>query len=97
MPVSHSPIEALPVWQRLNGIKFHKCELQQIPDKGIGLVATEPLSLVADEEGFKNDKPLLTVPRDLALSAEAVKEYAYVDHNFRGLLDAVGYEVSAVL
>ncbi|KAI6781701.1 SET domain-containing protein-like protein [Emericellopsis cladophorae] len=94
MPANPGPIEGLPVWQRLHGVQFHKCELQLIKDKGTGLVATEPLSLVADEEGFKNDRPLLTVPRGLALSAEAVREYANVDNHFRELLNATGHETA---
>lgn len=88
------PIDALPAWARLNGVNFLNVELQQIDGKGLGLVATQRLSLTAGHEGAKDDAPLLKVPRDLVLSTGTVDLYAKVDQNFRRLLDAAGRQVN---
>ncbi|KAF7542315.1 hypothetical protein G7Z17_g11683 [Cylindrodendrum hubeiense] len=40
----------------------------------------------------ENPKTLLRIPRDLVLSAAAVKEYANVDQNFRQLIEVAGQQ-----
>lgn len=95
MPSSDTlPVEALPGWARLNGLEFLNCKLDLVGDKGIGLVATHELSLAAGDAGLNDDKPLLKVPRDMALSAETIEDFAKTDQNFRQLLDAVGKQVN---
>ena len=89
-------IEALPGWAHLNGVGFLNVKLDNVEGKGIGLVASQTLSLAADDEGAKDDAPLLKVPRDLVLSAESVAEFAKVDQHFKQLLEAVGHVVCTV-
>lgn len=94
MPSSETlPIEALPGWARLNGLEFLNCKLDQTEDKGIGLVATQELSLAAGDAGLDDDKPLLKVPRDMVLGADTIEDFAKVDQNFRQLLDVAGKQV----
>lgn len=87
------PVEALPGWARLNGLDFINCKLELVKDRGIGLVATETLSLAAGDAGLNDDKPLVKVPRDMALSVETIENFAKVDQNFRQLIDAAGKQV----
>lgn len=94
MTAAPLPIEALPAWASLYGVGFFNVELKTISGKGIGLAATQRLSLAAGHEGAFDDAPLLKVPRDLVLSSEAVERYAKIDHNFGQLLDAAGHRVS---
>lgn len=95
MPPSDTlPVEALPGWIRLNGLEFLNCKLGLVEDRGIGLVATQELSLEAGDAGLHDDKPLLKVPRDMALSAETIEDFAKIDQNFRHLLDAAGKQVN---
>lgn len=90
------PLDALPGWAHLNGVDFLNVELQHIDGKGLGLVATQRLSLTADDEGAKDDAPLVKVPRALVLSPSTVEDYAKVDQNFRQLLDAAGHQVNTI-
>lgn len=71
----------------INDATFANVEVKPIIHKGNGLVAQKD----SDEVG---DLPLLTIPHGLALSAEAVHEYAKEDKNFSQLLDACGHKVS---
>lgn len=73
----------------LNDAEFSSVEVQAINHKGHGLVALEKL----DSDG---STPLVTVPHDLVLNAEAVENYAKADRNFKALLDACGHTVSLV-
>lgn len=93
MPPEQLSIEDLPSWARLNGVNFLNVKPSKIEGKGFGLVASQTLTLSADDEGAKDDAPLIRVPRDLILSADSVSEYAKIDQNFRQLLEAVGRTV----
>lgn len=83
------PIEAVPAWVRLNNVKVSNVNLQPVQGKGLGFVATKDLTDNDDNE----NTPLLYIPRDTVLSADAVEEYAKVDANFRELLDKVERKV----
>ena len=84
------PITALPAWCKLNDVNFLDIKITDHEDpKGFGLVTECTLS---SKDTF--DIPtLLIIPHDLILNAEAVEEYAKVDHHFRQLLDAAGGKV----
>jgi len=87
------PISDLPAWCKLNDVTFLDTAVKELGGKGFGLVIERALS---SQETF--DVPtLLLIPHDLILSAEAIEEYAKVDHHFRQLLDAAGGKVSPVL
>lgn len=85
------PVEAFPTWALLQNITFGDVVLHDVPDKGMGLVATTNLSSDADEP-----ISVLQIPADVVLSGEAVEEYAKVDQNFKALLEAVGRQVQAL-
>ncbi|KAG5928618.1 hypothetical protein E4U42_000333 [Claviceps africana] len=86
----HVPMEAFPAWAHFTRVQFTGVKLQDVGHgKGLGLV-------VAAESGLEGraveeqKEAVLRVPRDVVLSAEAVDEYAKVDHNFKQLLDVAG-------
>lgn len=85
----HLPITALPAWSKLNDVKFLDIEVQDLKTKGFGLITCRALS----SEDASDVTTLMTVPRDLVLSSEAVDEYAKVDAHLRELLDAAGGKV----
>lgn len=87
---SLAPMKELLTWARLNYVDFLNTEVENVPGKGLGLFATQP-RLGDGEEG--KTSPLLEIPRDLILSAEAVEDYAKVNQNFRQLLDKVDPQV----
>ncbi|KAK0384948.1 hypothetical protein NLU13_7427 [Sarocladium strictum] len=83
---SHS-IAAFPAWARLNGIDINDLALEDLPGKGFGFVARKQLYEPEDANSIEGSgKSYVSVPRDLILSAEAVGDYAKVDHNFHQLL-----------
>ncbi|KJK83085.1 hypothetical protein H634G_01213 [Metarhizium anisopliae BRIP 53293] len=85
---SQLPIDTFPAWAHLNDVQFTHVNLQDVGEgKGFGLVAHEDLES-AEADG--TSKGLVTIPHDLVLSAEAVEDFAKVDHNFKKLLEAVG-------
>jgi len=87
------PIADLPLWARLNDVKFGDFEVKHSEGKGYGVVCRKALTTVGhslDESSF------LTVPHSLVLNEEAVEEYAKEDRNFRHLLDAVGHRVNGL-
>ncbi|CAK7267772.1 hypothetical protein SEPCBS57363_002760 [Sporothrix epigloea] len=92
-------IDLLPRWQRLNSIELINSRVAAIPGKGFGLVALNDglqasrltAEDVSDNSGHDSRSPLIFVPADLVLHAEAVKEYAKQDRNFHLLLDAAGH------
>lgn len=87
------PIEALPVWQRLNGIVATGIEFQKLgfgehgADKGSAIVATEAKS---SSDNDLKPEILLRIPNTLVLSLEAVQNHAKSDHHLRDVLGAVG-------
>ncbi|CAK7266717.1 hypothetical protein SEPCBS119000_002173 [Sporothrix epigloea] len=88
-------IDLLPHWQRLNSIELTNARVAAIPGKGFGLVVVDhslsaPASDIEGNAGYDSRRPLIFVPADLVLHAEAVQEYAKQDCNFRLLLEAAG-------
>ncbi|GAW17112.1 hypothetical protein ANO14919_065620 [Xylariales sp. No.14919] len=79
------PLSNLPAWCMLNNITFTGVKATDTEAQGLGLIAENDLD-------GKNDElpPLLTIPKELILSAAGVEEYAKENKDFRQLLDAAG-------
>ncbi len=86
----HLPLTALPAWCKLNDVNFLDSKVEDLGgSKGFGLITERGLN---SRETF--DMPtLLTIPRDLILSAEAVEEHAKADGAFRQLIETAGGKV----
>jgi hypothetical protein len=84
-------LDALPTWCALNDVNFFDVRVQELDVRGYGLVAERNL---ADEQDNVETPTLVTIPRDLVLSAQAVEEYAKVDRAFRELFEVAGHHVS---
>ncbi|KAE9375663.1 SET domain-containing protein [Stipitochalara longipes BDJ] len=81
------PITALPAWSKLNDVNFLDSKVEDLGgSKGFGLVTERALN----SKDIFDIPTLVTVPRELVLSAEAVEEHAKADQHFRQLLDATG-------
>lgn len=84
---SSLPIEKLPVWANLNGIRLHGVTVESHivdemgADKGGGLIA------IQDHEPGAS---LVTVPSELIVDKVSVESAAKIDPNLRQILDAVG-------
>jgi len=84
------PITALPAWSKLNDVTFLDTKVQDLGgSKGFGLVTERTLN----SKDIFDIPTLLTIPHDLILSAEAIREHGKVDQHFRQLLDAAGGKV----
>ncbi|KAK0643050.1 hypothetical protein B0T16DRAFT_429824 [Cercophora newfieldiana] len=88
MSPTELPIADLPIWARLNDVKFGDFEVRDSDGKGYGVVCRKALTTA---ERPLDESSALTVPHDLVLNVEAVEEYAKEDRNFKQLLDAVGH------
>ncbi|KAJ4396085.1 hypothetical protein N0V93_000302 [Gnomoniopsis smithogilvyi] len=78
-------LQALPAWMGFNNATLANIEIQQIQQKGNGLVTRASSADIGQSA-------LINVPHDLVLNAEAVEEYAKEDSNFRAFLDACGHK-----
>ncbi|KAH8698545.1 SET domain protein [Talaromyces proteolyticus] len=83
---SHLPLEVLPAWASLNGIKLHGIKFAKL-DNGSGIVATEDQQSSLDDE---EARILMTVPPDMVLSLAVVHDYAKSDRYLREVLEATG-------
>ncbi|KAI8633967.1 hypothetical protein F5Y19DRAFT_462178 [Xylariaceae sp. FL1651] len=83
------PLSALPAWCLLNDITFDGVSVEHTETRGLGLVAVKDL---ANEENGTEIPALLTIPKDLVLSAVGVEEYAKESKHFRQLLDTTGHQ-----
>lgn len=84
------PIDALPAWAKLNavsltGVTFHRLQTDD-GDKGCAVVATEDRG----ESNESASEVLVSIPSDLVLSLESVRNYAKSDRYLREVLEAVG-------
>lgn len=70
-------------WLQLNDVGMHEVEGGVVPGKGTGLLANRHV-----ENSTAGAECLLTVPRDLILSEERVKEHAKADKDLREVLEA---------
>ncbi|KAH8671115.1 hypothetical protein BX600DRAFT_239117 [Xylariales sp. PMI_506] len=82
-------IQALPAWCGFNDVSFFDVKVAEIEGSGLGLVAERDLVNEPDNVEIPS---LLSIPKELVLSAEAVEEYAKEDKNFRDLLSVAGHE-----
>ncbi|KAI0402220.1 hypothetical protein F4802DRAFT_576996 [Xylaria palmicola] len=81
------PLSNLPAWCMFNNIAFEGVSVADIEGRGLGLIAEDDLS----NEG--GDLPaLLTIPKELVLSAAGIEAYAKENKHFRQLLDAAGHQ-----
>ncbi|KAI1177207.1 hypothetical protein F4777DRAFT_219399 [Nemania sp. FL0916] len=81
------PLSDLPAWCMLHSITFAGVEVASIEDRGLGLIAEKRLS---NENG--ESPALLTIPRELVLSAAKIEEYAKESKDFCELLAAAGHQ-----
>ncbi|KAI1425676.1 hypothetical protein F5Y12DRAFT_354873 [Xylaria sp. FL1777] len=77
----------LPAWCMFNNITFTGVSVADIEARGLGLIAETNLNNEDDEL-----PALLTIPKELILSATAVEEYAKENKDFRQLLDVAGHQ-----
>lgn len=83
------PIEALPAWARLNGIKFNDIEFQKLKF-GSGIVAKADKEYSSAQEAEGEPEILMTVPPDMVLSLDLVHEFAKSDPYLKAVLEASG-------
>lgn len=77
----HLGVEQTQEWARLSGISFSAASATRIPGRGIGLTADRDLT--APEE-------VVSVPDELVLSLDTIKQHAQFDTDFRELFDSLG-------
>lgn len=76
------PSSALSLWAGLNGIQFKGVAIEEGPHgRGYGVFAREDII-------SSSETPLITVPKDLVLSVEAVQAEARYNKCLRELLEA---------
>ncbi|EEA25623.1 hypothetical protein TMatcc_006145 [Talaromyces marneffei ATCC 18224] len=83
------PIDALPAWAQLNGIKFHDIEFKKL-EYGSGIVAKTDKEYSSAQEAAEKPEILMTVPPDMVLSLDLVHEFAKSDPYLRAVLEASG-------
>lgn len=79
------PSEALLPWAMLNEVSFDRTVPGTAVGRGGALLAKDSLNATQDE-----NQVLLTVPRDLILSRERVKEHTKIDKDFREVFESLG-------
>lgn len=84
MASSQLPIDSFPAWALLQDVEFSNVNIQDIDNKGYGLVSDKVLG---------ESISVLNVPQDLVLSANQVEQYAKIDQHFKTLLEAMGQQV----
>lgn len=80
----HLPSSALESWSIMNNVQFDGVAVETI----LGAEA-KGLALVSKSETLDPERPLITIPRDLVLSREAVQLHAKADLHLREVLEAV--------
>ncbi|TRX95276.1 hypothetical protein FHL15_003968 [Xylaria flabelliformis] len=85
----HFPLSSLPAWCVFNSITFAGVDVADVDGRGLGLVAEKDLN------NESNNLPaLLTIPKELILSATGIEAYAKENKDFRQLLDVAGHQVA---
>ncbi|KAI0857589.1 hypothetical protein F4860DRAFT_489286 [Xylaria cubensis] len=83
----HFPLSSLPAWCVFNNITFSGVDVADVDGRGLGLVAEKDLN------NESNNLPaLLTIPKELILSATGIEAYAKENKDFRQLLDVAGHQ-----
>ncbi|RAL13203.1 SET domain-containing protein [Aspergillus homomorphus CBS 101889] len=100
MKRSYLPIETLPSWVKLNGVRIESVAFAHLTSgvdddvdnssKGSAIVATEDRVGGESALGAVDTGVLLTVPPELILSLDTVHAYAKSDRHLREVLEAVG-------
>lgn len=93
MPLDELPLDNLPGWCRLNNVTLYNVKIGHIQNRGTGIAASRNLSA---EETF-DSTTLISVPRELILSDEAIEEYSKEDKDFRELLHTTEFQVRPYL
>jgi len=81
----HLPSASLDSWSSLHNVQFDGITVDvasTAPEKGLALLTTS--------SHHEAQRPLLSVPRNLVLSKDAVEIHAKVDVHLREILSAVG-------
>lgn len=92
MPGPHLDVEiALDAWDQFNNVRLHDVTARNISGRGVGFIAARDLDIENTSAG--ESSALVTMPRDLVLSQEAIEVHAKVDGHFRELLEAAGRKV----
>ncbi|KAH8687596.1 hypothetical protein BGZ60DRAFT_363831 [Tricladium varicosporioides] len=87
------PITVLPHWSKLNNVSFTGVTVEDLGgSRGFGLVAGKELS----SRDSDDSEVLLTIPHELVLSAEAVRNHAKLDRHFQELLSAAGGKTTRI-
>lgn len=82
---------AFAQWCSYNDVQLLDIALAADEEKGNHFKAVR--DLMNDDDN--TELPLLlTVPKDMVLSAEAIHQYAKVDKNFRDIYNAAGHQVN---
>jgi hypothetical protein len=99
MKRQYLPIEAMPAWARLNGIKFDGVAIERFcsnndsdgTDKGAAVV-TKGEKFNRDPANDNNSSPevLISVPPDMVLSPSLIESYSKSDRSLKEVLEAVG-------
>lgn len=90
------PIEAMPVWARLNGIKFDGVSIERFcshggTDKGAAVVTKcEKFNGDPANDHYSSPEVLISVPPDMVLSPSLVESYSKSDRSLKELLEAIG-------
>ena len=81
---------AFPQWCTYNDAQLLDIALATDEQRGNHF---RPVKDLGNSEDGGDPPLLLTVPKDMVLSAEAIQQYAKVDKNFRDIYDAAGHQV----
>ncbi|KAK0719733.1 hypothetical protein B0H67DRAFT_484682 [Lasiosphaeris hirsuta] len=84
------PIEELPIWAHLNGVKLTNVKIAKTQGRGYGVISENTLT----SESTLEPPAWIAVPHNLVLNAVAVNEYAKEDRNFKLLLEAAEHRVT---
>lgn len=77
----HLDVVQTQQWARLSGMSFNAASATHIPGRGIGLTANRDLAAPVE---------ILSVPEDLVLSLDTIKQHAQFDSDFRELFESLG-------
>ncbi|KAF2774311.1 SET domain-containing protein [Teratosphaeria nubilosa] len=82
------PPQAVQPWAEINGVDFKQTMPGTAVGRGGALLAKEDITApTSDSEALP---VLLTVPKELILSAERIREHSNIDQDFRQVLEAIG-------
>jgi hypothetical protein len=87
-------LDAFPQWCTYNDAQLLDIFLATDSEKGNHFMCSSDLR--NDDDNVELPL-LLTVPKDMVLSADAIQQYAKVDKNFRDIYSAAGRQVNITL